>query len=269
MSGWATDAVLQLARVEHEHFDDPVAAYKRIGSGYAELSQRRERYLRGIEGRILERIPPGSRAMLDVGAGDGSRAERIAAAGGIPRVLMVEPAGGMLGPAAVGREVWQVRAEDLNALSIPERFDVITCLWNVLGHIRGEEGRRQALRNIAQLLKVDGKFFIAVNHRYNCRAYGILPTAVRWFRDQILPSDRNGDVTAKWQIGDSEISTYGHVFTHREMMRLAASAGLDLEERIVIDYESGRIRRWACEGNLFYVFRCSSRMEYSSAPQTS
>jgi hypothetical protein len=52
-------------------------------------------------------------------------------------------------------------------------------------------------------------------------------------------------------------------------MRLANEAGLELEERLVIDYEDGRIRRFAFEGNLLYVFRRRSRIDSASAPQTS
>ena len=44
--------------VTPEHFDDPVAAYDRLAVYYADLSRRREPYLRGIEREIISRIPP-------------------------------------------------------------------------------------------------------------------------------------------------------------------------------------------------------------------
>ena len=162
-----------------------------------------------------------------------------------------------------------VLADDRSYDTTAQRFDIITCLWNVLGHILTTEKRQCALSAISGLLSPKGKFFLDVNHRYNLRSYGVLPTSARWIHDLFHRTERNGDVVAKWSVGDASISTYGHVFTHREIMRLAHAAGLELEERIVIDYRDGTLRRWSMQGNLLYIFRRSSRMDSSSAPQTS
>jgi 2-polyprenyl-3-methyl-5-hydroxy-6-metoxy-1,4-benzoquinol methylase len=252
-----------------EHFDDPVAAYDRLAAHYADLSAKHEPYLRSVENVVISRITRGSQSLLDVGAGDGSRALRLTAESGIKRVVLIEPSTEMVGSSADHAEAWPIRAEDLNAESISERFDIITCLWNVLGHIPTAERRQRALSAISGLLSRKGKFFLDVNHRYHLRSYGVLPTSTRWIHDLFHRNERNGDVITKWSVGDTSISTYGHVFTHREIMRLAHATGLELEERIVIDYQDGRLRRWSIQGNLLYIFRHSSRMDSSSAPQTS
>ena len=137
-----------------------------------------------------------------------------------------------------------------------------------MGHIAAEK-RPRALSAIAKLLSPSGKFFLDVNHRYNLRSYGIVPTAFRYLRDQLFWTPRSGDVTARWKAGSVTVSTYGHVFIHQEVMRLAHSAGFELESRLVIDYEDGRVRRFSALGNLLYVFRRSSRIDSSSAPHTS
>jgi len=282
-------------------YDNPIAAYDRVAAHYANLSRRREQYLLGVEGEIISQIPPGSRSLLDLGAGDGTRALRIAKQSGIERVVLVEPSKGMASQKSLDHaEIWPVRAETLAEYctvsagstnfaeaeegywhggpetaeggcphTIAERFDVITCLWNVIGHIPGADQRQRALRAVATLLSPGGRFFLDVNHRYNLRSYGVLPTSARWIRDLFFPSEHNGDVLARWSLDESSISTYGHVFTNREIMRLAESSGLEFQEQIVVDYETGRIRRFPFLGNLLYVFRRSSRMDSSSAPQTS
>jgi 2-polyprenyl-3-methyl-5-hydroxy-6-metoxy-1,4-benzoquinol methylase len=257
--------------VTSEHFDDPVAAYDRIAPHYADLSHRRERYLRGVEREIVSRIPKGHRSLLDVGAGDGTRACRIASELGINRVVLLEPSRGMMAKAAESTEVWRARAEDLasGCFESAEQFDVITCLWNVLGHVPSAEKRLGALGAIASLLTPGGRFFLDVNHRHNARSYGVLPTAARWLRDLFSPNENNGDALAKWNAGDAQITTFGHVFTHREIIRLTAAAGLEMETRVVVDHQTGRTRRFAFQGNLLYVFRCNSRIDSSSAPQTS
>ena len=278
--------------VKPEPFYDPVAAYDRLAAHYADLSRRRELYLRGVEREIISRIPKGSRSLLDVGAGDGTRAVRIASQLGIERVVLVEPSKGMVGKSVNHAEVWPLRAESLaqgcleraeednracgpwtaegfRPYTIAERFEVITCLWNVLGHVPTADKRLLALSAIARLLAPKGRFFLDVNHRYNLRSYGVLLTGARWIHDRFWCGENNGDVLAKWPVGEAGISTYGHVFTHREIMRLADAAGLELDTRVVIDYETGRIRPFAFQGNLLYIFRRSSRTDSSSAPQTS
>ncbi len=278
--------------MKSEHFDDPVAAYGRLAAHYPDLSRRRELYLRGVEREIISRVPQGSQSLLDVGAGDGTRALRIASILGIERIVLAEPSREMAGKSVEYAEIWPIRAENLahgwletskeNGRScgsgtaergrphaIAERFDVITCLWNVLGHIPTAEKRRLALSAIDHMLAPKGRFFLDVNHRYNLRSYGILPTGTRWIHDHFSNSENNGDVLAKWVVREGSLSTYGHVFTHHEIMRLADAAGLELDTRVVIDYETGRIRRFAFQGNLLYIFCRSSRIDSASAPQTS
>ena len=278
--------------VNPEHYDDPVAAYDRLAAHYADLSHRREAYLRGVEHEIISRIPKSSRSLLDVGAGDGIRALRIASQAGIERVVLVEPSKEMAGRSSKLAEVWPVRAEDLGADAAEknhlafgpgtaedgcpqtihryggaERFEVIICLWNVFGHIPRDEKRLRALTAITRLLAPEGRFFLDINHRYNVSSYGVLPTSARWIHDLFSPGETNGDVLANW--GEAAISTYGHVFTHGEIMRLGDAAGLELEQRLVIDYGDGRIRRFAFQGNLLYVFRRSSRIDSAIVSQTS
>ncbi len=271
--------------VNPEHFDDPVAAYDRLAAHYAGLIRKREAYLRGVEREVISRILAGSGSLLDVGAGDGSRALRIAARMGIKRIVLVEPSKEMAARAAEHAEVWPVRAEDLSRDAAEnhractpgtdegvrphtgiEKFDVITCLWNVLGHVPTAEKRRRTLTGIARLLAPQGRLFLDVTHRYNLRSYGVLATSARWMHDLFLSDENNGDVLATWDTAG--ISTYGHVFTDGEIRRLAEAAGLDLEKRLVIDYDDGRVRRFAFQGNLLYIFRRSSPIDSSSAPQT-
>lgn len=273
-----------------EHFEDPVAAYDRLAPHYADLSRRREPYLRSIEKIVASRVPPNSKSLLDVGAGDGIRTLQIARECGIQEIVLVEPSLEMTAQA-IGMEkieIWNIRAEELgdkasNCASVRadvseaetkekkevQRFDVITCLWNVLGHIRRVEDRKRALRGIARRLMPGGRCFVDVNHRYNFRSYGVIAGGLRFIRDSLFYEETNADVIATWDLGGSSISTPGHVFTDREVRQLAAAAGLTIEERIVVDYDSGKVRRFAFQGNLLYVFRRSSRIDSSSAPQTS
>ena len=234
---------------------DPVAAYDLISSQFPAIAQRRKRYLDAVDDLIVDRAPSGSRSLLDIGAGDGSRAHTIASRAGIAKVVLLEPSRGMSCLGNGSAEIWDIRAEDLKVSEETPRFDVITCLWNVLGHIRPAAARVQVLSNLRQLLNPAGKLFIDVNHRYNVRAYGRVKSALRFVNDRILPREENGDVTAHWSVGGGECSTSGHVFTDREMRGLASNANLKVEECIPVDYETGERTRFLFQGNLLYVLR--------------
>jgi SAM-dependent methyltransferase len=214
----------------------PVEAYGRIASRYADISQRRRSYLDAVE-RLI--VSP-AQSLLDVGAGDGSRSLRIAQACGATRVVLLEPSAEMRALQPVGVTQWAMRAEDL--AGVTERFDLILCLWNVLGHI---EDRAGVLRQFGRL---GDSIYVDVNHQYNAAEYGLLKSFGRFLRGA------SGDVTVDW----GECSTRGHVFSDREFRSLARSAGLRVNHRFVIDYATGRPRRFSWQGNLLYAMSPAS-----------
>ncbi len=241
---------------------DPVDAYDRIGPVFARIAQQRRAYLDAIDRLVISGIPAGARSMLDVGSGDGRRACRIAQARDIAELVLLEPSAGMRGSTTAKFET--LRAEELHL--IEGEFDVITCLWNVLGHIFPRAARAEVLRQFARLSSPEGRIFVDVHHRYNLRHYGAIPTAIRFLRDRLRSRDTNGDVEVSWDVDGVPCTTRGHVFTHREFVAAARAAGLKIETRFVVDYATGACPRWSFAGHLLYVLR---RTALASAQQTS
>ncbi len=190
---------------------DPVAAYDRMAPFFADLVESRRAYLDSIDRLVVAEAPPGSRSLLDAGAGDGARSRRIAQSLSVSKLVLLEPSAAMQGEGIAGAAVWTMRAEDLHL--VQAEFDMITCLWNVLGHIFPSARRIEVLRQFARLLSPQGKLFIDVSHRYNARHYGALPTAMRFLRDRVFGSETNGDVVVAWNLGGKRCTTKGHVFT--------------------------------------------------------
>lgn len=223
---------------------DPVDAYDRIAPSFAQLSEKRRAYLEAVERLIVSAIPRGSKSLLDIGAGDGTRALRIAGGAGIREVVLLEPSAAMRGSWPATVKAWPVRAEELHARS--GQFDAITCLWNVLGHIFPAGARSEVLKQCARLLAPGGRIFVDVSHRYNARHYGVWPTMWRFLRGG------SGDVAVKWPDG---VTTAGHVFTASEFAALCRAAGVSIERRFVVDYANGAVRRWSFQGHLLYVLK--------------
>jgi SAM-dependent methyltransferase len=230
---------------------DPVSAYDLVAPSFALLASQRREYLDAVDRLVIAHLPPGAGTLLDVGAGDARRARRIAAAARIDDFLLVEPSEGMRRAGGPSGAWLDLRAENLHRLD--RQFDIILCLWNVVGHVFPRAARLEAMRQFRRLLKANGRAFIDVNHRYNAAQYGVARTAGRWLHDKLHPSERNGDVIATWRLPGAETSVRGHVFTGREFAGLAREAELRVERRFVVDYKTGRERRLAIQGNLLYV----------------
>jgi ubiquinone/menaquinone biosynthesis C-methylase UbiE len=232
-------------------FLEPVEAYDRIAPDFARLSHRRRAYLDRVDQIVVSEIPHGSRSLLDIGAGDGSRALHVAEAAGLKELILLEPSAGMRSQWPSGTCGWAIRAEELCGRDTG--FDVITCLWNVLGHIFPAGNRVEVLRHCARLLSPGGLMFIDVSHRYNARHYGVLPTLLRILRDEMRPNEENGDVVASWDVNGARYATSGHVFTDAEFRRVAASAGLAVRKSFAVDYATGELRRSKFGGHLLYI----------------
>jgi SAM-dependent methyltransferase len=230
---------------------DPVSVYDRIAPSFAQLATERRAYLDAIDRLVVSHLPPAARTLLDVGAGDGRRARAIAAglATALTTVVLAEPAAGMRRAGGSAAAYIDLRAEHLHKLD--GEFDIILCLWNVLGHVFPQAARAEVMCQFHRLLSPRGRLFIDVNHRYNTARYGLARTAIRWLYDRVRPSEENGDVIATL----TSASVRGHVFTHREVLAMAGSAGLAVENRFVVDYETGAILSRASQGNLLYIMK--------------
>jgi 2-polyprenyl-3-methyl-5-hydroxy-6-metoxy-1,4-benzoquinol methylase len=228
---------------------DPVAAYDFLAPYYRSYAAKRSRYLAKVEEIIISRAQ-GSHALLDIGAGDGSRALRIAEQLGCKRVVLIEPSTAMQSQCNAAAEFVTCRASEVPHTG--PSFDVVTCLWNVLGHLKDAEERANVLARLKSLLRPGGAIFLDVNHRYNAVAYGWPKTFLRIVHDLLFHSHANGDVEVCWRAGERQIVTYGHVFTSTELRGIFYLAGLKIKKHWIIDYKTGVERQSRFMGNLLY-----------------
>lgn len=227
--------------------------YDLMAPFYREYSDRKRNYLQAVDRFVVEHLPPQAGSMLDVGSGDGVRGMSIARIKSIPKVVLVEPSSEMakrcreLGPT----DVWQVAAEELPDTA--ERFEVITCLWNVLGHLGGRRQRVQALVGMKRLLADSGIILFDVNNRHNAAAYGWLKVLGRRIADGLAPDERRGDATFTWTIGDQNLHGKGHLFTPAEIEGIVREAGLNIRKRVAINYSTGVLSSSPTRGQLLYI----------------
>jgi SAM-dependent methyltransferase len=227
--------------------------YDALAPHYREYAGRRAAYLAAVDRFVLENLPTGADSLLDVGAGDGVRAMALARAGGIRRVVLCDSSSEMaarcrsLAPA----EVWELPAEALPVAA--GCFDVIFCLWNVLGHLENGAARAVALDRMKALLAERGVIFLDVNNRHNAAAYGWVRVAGRAVIDFLRPDERRGDASYEWRIGERAFPAMGHLFTPREIGGLIAGSGLTVRKRLAVDYETGERSDLPWRGQLVFM----------------
>ncbi|MDA7599530.1 class I SAM-dependent methyltransferase [Alphaproteobacteria bacterium] len=236
---------------------DIISAYNKIASSYEEYSNRRAAYLNAVENLILDRLPDNAE-WLDVGCGDGRRLAKLVAVTKPLRVECVEPSIEM---ARLCQDKTSLKPHIGVATDIPNmklgKFDVITGMWNVLGHVPDDKSRVASLQAFASVLKKDGVILMDVNNRHNAHAYGTATVLWRRFLDHFFYDDRRGDASFFWEINGSKIPATGHLFTMSEIITLAASANLRLSTALTVDYQTGALSESKFQGQLFLMLQHS------------
>jgi SAM-dependent methyltransferase len=227
--------------------------YDVLAPHYREYAGRKSAYLSAVDRFVLDNMPADASSLLDVGAGDGVRGMALARARGIQRIVLCEPSAEMAARCRELRpaEVWPFPIENLPAAS--SRFDVICCLWNVLGHLESGKARVRALSCMKDLLLDQGVIFFDVNNRHNAAAYGWIRVAGRCIVDLLDPDERRGDANFEWQIGGRPYPAMGHLFTPAEIDMLIAQSGLVIRKKLAVDYATGAHSRWAWKGQLVFM----------------
>ncbi len=226
--------------------------YDALAPHYREYARSKEAYLAAVDRFILQHCPGRVEALLDVGAGDGVRGMGLARELKAKRVVLCEPSREMavhcrkLEPHAV----WEVPAEELPQNEPP--FDVIVCLWNVLGHLSDGRRRVAALKAMKGLLTPAGAVFLDVNNRHNAAAYGWLKVLGRRFADFLSPDERRGDAAYEWKVGGLSLPGMGHLFTPGEIEGMISESGMRVTRRLAVDYATGEYSVSPFRGQLLY-----------------
>lgn len=226
--------------------------YDALAPHYREYAERKSAYLSAVDRFILEHAPRDPAALLDVGSGDGVRGMALAKTLNAGTTVLADASVEMIARCRKlnPTETWLCEAQNLPATS--HRFNVILCLWNVLGHLPDRAARVAALRAMCGLLAPDGVIFFDVNNRQNARNYGRLRVLGRVILDAVLPDERRGDEEFEWKIGGQSFPAMGHLFTPAEVEGVIRDSGLRVAERVAVDYSTGKSSTSVWGGQLVY-----------------
>ena len=210
--------------------------YDAFAGSYRDYSEARKAYLTSIDD-IICKAAGNRKRYLDVGAGDGRRSTHIANKVQAEEIVLLDSSETMLGKAP---EDERIRKEvgSITDYSTSREFDLVTCLWNVLGHIPTRELRQNALARIQKLLSDDGLLAMDVNNRYNMAQYEVSTVSKNVWNDICCHPKRG---MFPLVLGGCTSQVYIH--SPFELTRVAAKCGLKLRQKYYVHYGDGSIRK--------------------------
>ena len=128
-----------------------------------QVRTKRSAYLNAVDNYIYANCK--SPFILDVGSGDGLRIRKIAERLNANVTTIDITNKSFVDCCELGFNAYQ---DDIENFCINRFFDVITCLWSVLGYVNPV----YSLKNMKAMLAKDGVLFFDVNVRYNFAEYG-------------------------------------------------------------------------------------------------
>ena len=211
--------------------------YDKMAASYGTLISQRNAFLLAVESKIFE-INSGRivNNYLDVGCGNGIRSKRIMDGLKPGYSLLIDESKEMIQVASfLENEKVQVKKCDFLAMKGNTPFQVITCLWNVFGHLESKSLRLAFLKQMHALLAQNGLLFIDINNRYNVNQYGWLSVLKNWMSDIFrLPE------AGKFALQNEGDISFVYVHNPFEFDKLIADAGFSKIRKIYLDYSTGR-----------------------------
>ena len=225
--------------------------YSRFAKSYAQYATTKQAYLSSVNTFIKQEAGT-VKTMVDVGSGDGKRSKEIANLLGIDNFTLIDNSDGMVNLSKNIPGATILKDDISNAeFKLENKYDVVLCLWNVLGHIVFDR-RVTALKNLVSLVNDKGVIFLDVNNRYNAVHYGIKATLKNICKDILTPKISNGDFELNINTDQGQINTIVHIFNPNETKHLFKLAGLKVLKTEIINYKTGEEKSNFWSGQLIY-----------------
>lgn len=225
--------------------------YNNLFTEYEDYIVKVKKYLDSVDNITELNLSNGSN-WLDVGSANGERIINLNKNLN-KKVMFIDNSEKMLG-LLLSKGLEAKKIDISNKYSIKEinqKFDNITCLYNVLGHIDSEKLRNEAFKNINKLLDDNGIFIFDVNNRWNYKQYGFVKVIINFILD--ILKINSGDYDINIQSRNKNIKSKVHLFNYFEIKKLLFKTGFKIKKSYIVDYKSGEIYKLIFKGQIIIV----------------
>lgn len=223
--------------------------YDKLAHNYEEVSSKKSEYIKCINQIIAENAPKNVKDYLDIGCGDGLRTKKIIEMVHPGQTTLVDTSEEMMNLTRSNVANATYKCIDPIAMEDEKKFDLITSLWNVIGHFPDFEYKTKFFEKINMLLTRDGVFIFDVNNRFNIAQYGVMPV-IRNFANDII----YGQVSGFFKLQLSEkVNTEVYIHKPGELEKYITNAQLKIHKKFYVNYNSGVIEKSPLQGQLVYI----------------
>jgi ubiquinone/menaquinone biosynthesis C-methylase UbiE len=220
--------------------------YAELASHYDEMSKDPaietfyEEWRRSLIVAMAEhRVRP--RVLVDLACGTGNATVPWTRRRGL-RVVGVDRSEAMLRVARGKSSAVRWYCQELEALNIPERADVVTCHFDALNHVLREAELQRIFRNVARILREGGLFQFDLNTRHMLRwlrgRQKLLRAGRHWYvaDNAFDPKTDVADFRQVWFVAQGslyrrfEVTVRERAYDDRELRRMLGRAGMELVE---------------------------------------
>ncbi|WP_417372074.1 methyltransferase domain-containing protein [Gelidibacter japonicus] len=221
--------------------------YDSIAISYNTQSKERLPYLNAIDDLVVEKMKNHSNLnYLDIGSGDGRRAIKITNKLNISKLSLLEDSEGML--KLLNDKKVILHNVSFFEFSSNDSYDLITCLWNVLGHFPSKNHRFEFFHKIENLLSEKGVLIFDVNNRYNISYYGFENVMNNLVNDR-----SNNEDTGWFSLRNENVATKVYIHNPFDINEYLKDTSLQLIDTLFVNYETGNLEKTFFEGQLFYI----------------
>ena len=241
---------------ENKEYTVSQRMYNSLAPFYNRYARARMNYIQAINHIVRDHIDNDVHSVLDLGAGNGTRIHNILKGKSkqIKQVYLVENAPKMLENMLTIPKYHVIRQDfSSTEFNLQKKFDCITCLWNVMGHVE-KNNVLTALNNMAKHLSPSGFVIIDINNRNNIKQYGI-HAIKNCFRDLFFYNYATGDIVFDINITGNKIKSQVHLFSKTEFDRIIKQSNLRIQKCYYINYNTGKKEYFSFCGQLCYVLR--------------
>lgn len=231
--------------------------YDLIAKEYKNISLKKKIYLNSVNKIIIKYLRK-KKNILDAGSGDGLRLEKIRKKLKNKNFSAIEPSKKMYGLFKKNSKIPIKNIGLENIKDLNQKFDAITCLWNVFGHVSTNEKRLNILKDIKKKLNPKGYLIFDVNNRHNAKQYGIIKIIYRVLVDKFFFNEKRGD--AKYEIiqENKKVKGNGHLFTIGEIELLIKKSNFQLKKVYFVNYSNGKVEKTPFFGQILVILEANN-----------
>ena len=226
--------------------------YDNLADGYRDYSQYRGLYLSAVDS-VVERYLTPNCSIIDFGSGDGVRINNIAK-NVTSNLCLVENSDNMLAKIRERYPHALILDQDFSDINFQtnDKYDIATCLWNVLGHLGNKEQVLLGLKNIKKSIHQNGIVILDVNNRHNLSQYK-WKAARNILKDFFTYDFTNGDINFNILVNGQNVPSCVHIFTKDEIENLIKASGFNIESKFYVNYANGNFENSALFAQLCYI----------------